>query len=138
MVEPCLAKPVSMTDSAVTCRSSLRVYIKTFPSLAAASLISHPQLGKTQSLLAETQKAPFSCSLICTNKMVTLEGMYFRRHLSHPRQLIPLQPPTSSSCEIHVNRPEEGRIRQQHSSSTVTHAHNPVSYLQGRKARIQT
>lgn len=49
VVQPCFAKPVSMTDSAVTCKSSLRVDVKIFPSVAAASLISHPQLGKTVS-----------------------------------------------------------------------------------------
>lgn len=113
VLQPCRAKPVSTTDSAISCRSSLRVDINIFPLLAAASLISHPQLGKTQSLLAEPQKAPFCCSFICANKMVILEGTYFRRrHLSHPRQLILLQLPTSSSCEIHVNRTEEERIRE--------------------------
>lgn len=61
MAQPCPAEPVSTTDPAVSYKSSMRVDVKIFLFLAAANLILHPKLGKTQSLLAETQKAPFCC-----------------------------------------------------------------------------
>lgn len=123
MVQPCPTKPVSTTDSAVSYRSSLRVDVKILLFLAAASLIPHPQLGKTQSLLAETQKAPFCCCSSTPTKWWFWKARISEDDVSNPRQLILLQLPTSSSCEIHVNRREEGAIREAQSHVPIILSH---------------
>lgn len=132
VVQPCPAKPVSTTDSAVSYRSSLRVDVKIFLFLASASLIPHPQLGKTQCVLAETQKAPFCCCSPTATKW-----WFWKARISGDD--VSLTPDSWFFCNCPPPPPPpakytwtEGR-KEQSERSTVTCAHNPMSYLQGKR-----
>lgn len=118
MVQPCPAKPVSTTDSAVW-EWMLRYSSIPLPGCC--------KLDSTSTARKDSVSPCWGTILLLfthTNKMVILEGTHFRRWcLSHPRQLIPLQLPTSSSCEIHVNRREEEAIREAQSHVPIILSH---------------
>lgn len=122
----------SQQQTAFSYRSSLRVDVKIFLFLAAANLISHLQLGKTQPVLAETQKAPFCCCSPTPTKW-----WFWKAHISEND--VSLTPDSWFFCNCPPPPPvkytwTEGR-KEQSERSTVTCARNPVSYSQGKKSK---
>lgn len=122
----------SQQQTAFSYRSSLRVDVKIFLFLAAANLISHLQLGKTQPVLAETQKAPFCCCSPTPTKW-----WFWKARISEND--VSLTPDSWFFCNCPPPPPvkytwTEGR-KEQSERSTVTCAHNPVSYSQGKKSK---